>query len=117
MLRQVSLSLIAAFTFLAQVTPQLCAQNSLPNASAEDRALARSIFEELIEINTTDTPRGNVTAATTAMEKRFLDAGFARQDIQLLGPDPPQAEPSCENACGRNADCEAHFVPLPHGRG
>ncbi len=88
MLRQVSLYLIAALTFLPQATPQLYAQKPLPGTSAEDRALARSIFQELIDINTTDTPRGNVTTATAAMEKRLLDAGFAPQDVQLLGPDP-----------------------------
>ena len=64
------------------------AQSPLPTASAEDRALAREIFKELIEINTTDTPAGNVTTATTAMEKRFLDAGFPAEDVRLLGPDP-----------------------------
>jgi acetylornithine deacetylase/succinyl-diaminopimelate desuccinylase-like protein len=88
MLRRISLSIIAAFVFLPQVSPRSYAQAALPGASVEDRALARSIFKELIEINTTDTPRGDVTAATAAMEKRFLDAGFARQDVQLLGPDP-----------------------------
>jgi acetylornithine deacetylase/succinyl-diaminopimelate desuccinylase-like protein len=61
--------------------------SSLPAASAEDRALARAIFKELIEINTTDTPKGNVTTATAAMQKRFLDAGFPAEDVQLLGPD------------------------------
>jgi acetylornithine deacetylase/succinyl-diaminopimelate desuccinylase-like protein len=59
----------------------------LPTTSAEDRELARAIFKELIEINTTDTPLGNVTTATAAMQKRFLDAGFAADDVQLLGPD------------------------------
>ncbi len=49
--------------------------------------MARSILKEIIEINTTDTPLGNVTTATTAMRKRLLDAGFAAQDVQLLGPD------------------------------
>jgi len=89
MLRPVSLFLIAALIFVPQITQQLSrAQTALPSASAEDRALARSILKELIEINTTDTPRGDVTAAATAMEKRLLDAGFARQDVQLLGPDP-----------------------------
>lgn len=63
------------------------AQSSLPTASAEDRALAKAIFKELIEINTTDTPLGNVTTGTTAMQKRFLDAGFAPEDVHLLGPD------------------------------
>jgi acetylornithine deacetylase/succinyl-diaminopimelate desuccinylase-like protein len=88
MLRRILLSLIAAFAFLPQVIPCSYAQNALPGSSADDRALARSILKELIEINTTDTPRGNVTTATAAMEKRFLDAGFERQDVQLLGPDP-----------------------------
>jgi acetylornithine deacetylase/succinyl-diaminopimelate desuccinylase-like protein len=63
------------------------AQSSLPAASAEDRAQAKAIFKELIEINTTDTPLGNVTAGTTAMQKRFLDAGFPAEDVHLLGPD------------------------------
>ena len=63
------------------------AQSPLPAASAEDRAQALAIFKELIEINTTDTPLGNVTTATAAMQKRFLDAGFAAEDVQLLGPD------------------------------
>jgi acetylornithine deacetylase/succinyl-diaminopimelate desuccinylase-like protein len=63
------------------------AQSQLPATSAEDRALAKAIFKQLIEINTTDTPLGNVTTATAAMQKRFLDAGFAPDDVYLLGPD------------------------------
>jgi acetylornithine deacetylase/succinyl-diaminopimelate desuccinylase-like protein len=61
---------------------------SLPTASAADRTEAHAIFKQLIEINTTDTPKGSVTAATTALQKRFLDAGFAPGDVQLLGPAP-----------------------------
>jgi acetylornithine deacetylase/succinyl-diaminopimelate desuccinylase-like protein len=60
----------------------------LPAASAQDRAEAREIFKQLIEINTTDTPKGSVTAASVAMQKRFLDAGFPAEDVHLLGPDP-----------------------------
>jgi acetylornithine deacetylase/succinyl-diaminopimelate desuccinylase-like protein len=48
---------------------------------------ARSIYKELVEINSTDTPAGNVTKAAEAMAAR-LQAGFSRDDIQLLGPDP-----------------------------
>ena len=62
-------------------------QSSLPTASAADRAEARAIFKELIEINTTDTPLGSVTAGSAAMQKRFLDAGFPAEDVHLLGPD------------------------------
>ncbi len=61
---------------------------SLPTSSAADRAEARDIFKQLIEINTTDTPKGSVTAASVAMQKRFLDVGFAPEDVQLLGPAP-----------------------------
>jgi acetylornithine deacetylase/succinyl-diaminopimelate desuccinylase-like protein len=64
------------------------AQNQLPTTPPADRALAKAIFQQLIEINTTDTPQGNVTTATAEMQKRFLDAGFASDDVQLLGPDP-----------------------------
>ena len=49
--------------------------------------MAREIFKELIEINTTDTPQGNVTTGTAAMQKRFLEAGFPPEDVHLLGPD------------------------------
>jgi acetylornithine deacetylase/succinyl-diaminopimelate desuccinylase-like protein len=64
------------------------AENQLPAASPADRAEAREIFKQLIEINTTDTPKGSVTAASVAMQKRFLDAGFPAEDVHLLGPDP-----------------------------
>src|SRR5271170_2816514 len=56
--------------------------------SPADRAAAIEIFKQLIELNTTDTPLGNVTTATAAMQKRLLDAGFAENDVHLLGPDP-----------------------------
>ena len=64
------------------------AQTTIPHASASDRAEALAIFKQLIEINTTDTPQGNVTTGTTAMQQRFLDAGFPPEDMHLLGPDP-----------------------------
>jgi acetylornithine deacetylase/succinyl-diaminopimelate desuccinylase-like protein len=65
----------------------ILAQSSLPAASPAERAEAREIFKQLIEINTTDTPSGNVTTAAVAMQKRFLDAGFPPADVRLLGPD------------------------------
>ncbi|HEX4284968.1 MAG TPA: M20/M25/M40 family metallo-hydrolase [Terracidiphilus sp.] len=65
----------------------LVAQTGLPTASASDRAEAREIFKQLIEINTTDTPAGSVTASAEALQKRFMDAGFRAEDVHLLGPD------------------------------
>ena len=49
--------------------------------------LAREIFKQLIEINTTESV-GNVTAASEAMARRLLDAGFAPDDVQLVGTEP-----------------------------
>ncbi len=61
-------------------------QQQLPQTPAQDRAQALAIFKELVEINTTDTPQGNVTTATEAMQRHFLDAGFSPDDVHLLGP-------------------------------
>ncbi len=55
------------------------------DATGASHVLARAIFQQLIEINTTDSV-GSVTAAAAAMQKRFLDAGFAAGDVHLLGP-------------------------------
>ena len=78
-----------ALLFASCLTLMASAQSApLPAASASDRAEARDIFKQLIEINTTDTPKGSVTAGSVAMQKRFLNAGFSPEDIHLLGPDP-----------------------------
>ena len=47
--------------------------------------LAHDIFQQLIEINTTDSV-GSVTAAAEVMAQRFRDAGFPESDIRVLGP-------------------------------
>jgi acetylornithine deacetylase/succinyl-diaminopimelate desuccinylase-like protein len=49
--------------------------------------LAREIFKQLIEINTTDSV-GDNTRAANAMADRFRAAGFPDQDIQVLAPVP-----------------------------
>ena len=86
-LKSVSFCLTASVLAFCLELP-LVAQSSLPSTSAADRIEAREIFKQLIEINTTDTPAGNVTNAAVAMQKRFLDAGFSPEDVRLLGPDP-----------------------------
>ncbi len=93
LMRRTSLFVPVVAFFLAATFGAIClnsavfAQSPLPATSPEDRALAREIFKQLIEINTTDTPKGNVTTATAAMQKRLLDAGFPAEDVHLLGPD------------------------------
>ncbi len=89
LMRQTALTLrITAATFFACLGLCAAAQNPIVPTSPADRALAREIFKQLIEINTTDTPQGNVTTGTVAMQKRFIDAGFPKADVHLLGPDP-----------------------------
>ncbi len=80
------------------------AQAALPTTSQADRDQARAIFKELIEINTTDTALGNVTTGSTAMQKRFLDAGFPAEDVHLLGPDARKMNLVVRYAGRRHAD-------------
>jgi len=56
--------------------------------SGSNDAKAREIYKQLIEINTTDTPAGNVTKAAEAVAARLKAAGFPAADVQVLGPDP-----------------------------
>jgi acetylornithine deacetylase/succinyl-diaminopimelate desuccinylase-like protein len=49
--------------------------------------LARDIYKQLIEINTTDSV-GSTTVAAEAMAQRLRDAGYPAGDIQVLGPNP-----------------------------
>jgi acetylornithine deacetylase/succinyl-diaminopimelate desuccinylase-like protein len=52
---------------------------------SQTRKLSHDIFEQLVEINTTDSV-GSTTVAAKAMAQRLLDAGFAKQDVLVLGP-------------------------------
>ncbi|HEU4415860.1 MAG TPA: M20/M25/M40 family metallo-hydrolase [Candidatus Angelobacter sp.] len=74
-----------------------CALAVLPASTSEaqqqanlspEHQVARDIFKELIEINTTDTPAGNVTTAAEVMAARFRAGGFPAADIHVLGPLP-----------------------------
>ncbi|HKD12992.1 MAG TPA: M20/M25/M40 family metallo-hydrolase [Candidatus Angelobacter sp.] len=62
-----------------------CAQQT---ALTPEHQIAHDIFKELIEINTTDTPAGNVTTAAEAMAARFRAAGFPAEDINVIGALP-----------------------------
>jgi acetylornithine deacetylase/succinyl-diaminopimelate desuccinylase-like protein len=75
---------LIGLTLLLLVAPAIL------RAQADDatKLLGRSIFKQLIEINTTDTPAGNVTTAAKAMAQRLLDAGFPPADVEVLGPNP-----------------------------
>ena len=51
-----------------------------------NQQLSRDIFQQLIDINTTESV-GNTTTAAQAMAKRLRDAGFPAKDVVVLGPD------------------------------
>jgi acetylornithine deacetylase/succinyl-diaminopimelate desuccinylase-like protein len=74
-LRQVVLCLlltIAPMPTFAQLDPQT-------------KQLSHDIFQQLIEINTTDSV-GSTTVAAKAMAQRLFDAGFAKEDVVVMGP-------------------------------
>ncbi len=52
---------------------------------APDRALFRAIYQELVEINTTDSV-GDNTEAARAMAARLKAGGFSESELQLLVP-------------------------------
>src|SRR5215472_5314868 len=72
-------SLLALCAFTSAVIP------CKAQVDEQTHQLSHDIFQQLIEINTTDSV-GSVTAASEAMMQRFLDAGFSKEDIYLGGP-------------------------------
>jgi acetylornithine deacetylase/succinyl-diaminopimelate desuccinylase-like protein len=69
--------------FAVLLLPVLAQSQGLP----PERALAREIYKQLVEINTTDSV-GNTTVAADAMAARFKAAGFPDADVRVLGPNP-----------------------------
>ena len=58
---------------------------ALAQLDPQTKQLSRDIFQQLIEINTTDSV-GSTTVAAKAMAQRLLDAGFPKEDVIVLGP-------------------------------
>jgi len=76
-------SLLIALVTLLAMAQDLSAQ---PVPPPEYQRLARDIFEQLIEINTTH--EHGSTPAAEAVAARLLAAGFPPADVQVLGPRP-----------------------------
>jgi len=76
---------LAGFVLGGMLAAACMGVGSAQQLSPADRKLTREIFKQLIETNTTDSV-GSVTAAATAMRERLLAAGFAANDLKLLGP-------------------------------
>jgi acetylornithine deacetylase/succinyl-diaminopimelate desuccinylase-like protein len=70
---------------LSLCVPVLAVVSAAAQNNPEVDREARAIFQQLIEINTTDSV-GNVTMAAEAMAKRFLDTGFPERDVIVAGP-------------------------------
>jgi acetylornithine deacetylase/succinyl-diaminopimelate desuccinylase-like protein len=80
---------LACFLFLEITSPPVAAVAQTSEGSGTPDArhkLARDIFQELIEINTTLTVGS--TKAVEAMAVRLRTAGFPESDIQVVGPHP-----------------------------
>ncbi|WCM91867.1 M20/M25/M40 family metallo-hydrolase [Acidovorax sp. NCPPB 2350] len=57
------------------------------SAAPSDVEAFKAIYQQLIEINTTDSA-GSTTEAARAMKQRLLDAGFADSDFEVIEPFP-----------------------------
>ena len=78
------MKIVAAFVSVGILAVFAHAQQA-PVLDATSRQLSRDVFQQLIEINTTDSV-GSTTVAAEAMRKRLLDAGFPAEDVVILGP-------------------------------
>jgi acetylornithine deacetylase/succinyl-diaminopimelate desuccinylase-like protein len=83
--RVLGLALVVAAVLVSPVSgPGPRAQTA---ALAPHQQLLREIYQELIEINTTNSV-GDNTRAAEAMARRLIAAGFPAADVQVLAPAP-----------------------------
>ncbi len=78
---------VAVFGVIAAILGLATASSGQSKPPSSWQSLTRGIFEELININTTDSA-GSTTKAAEAMAARLKAAGFRAEDIQVLGPHP-----------------------------
>jgi len=75
-----------------------------------ERQLARDVFQQLIETNTTHST-GSTTAAAEAIRARLLKAGFAAEDMEIAGPRPNRMNLVVRyRALGRGTDAKPVLV-------
>jgi acetylornithine deacetylase/succinyl-diaminopimelate desuccinylase-like protein len=79
-----TISFIVVITILSEAITAQTSERS--QSDIVNKRLARELFQELIEINTT--LNIGSTKAAEAMVVRFKSAGFAENDIKILGPQP-----------------------------
>jgi acetylornithine deacetylase/succinyl-diaminopimelate desuccinylase-like protein len=80
--------LLAWLVLVGVVTPGASPPpDAQPATLAPHQRLLREIYQELVEINTTNSV-GDNTKAAEAMARRLLAAGFPAADVQVLAPAP-----------------------------
>ncbi|MHB1193933.1 MAG: M20/M25/M40 family metallo-hydrolase [Longimicrobiales bacterium] len=79
-------STLFAFWIVIMCVPPQAAQ-AQSGAVRDYRSLAREIFEELVQIESTESALGS-TPAAEAVARRLSAAGFPESDIQVIGPAP-----------------------------
>src|SRR5580704_18285285 len=79
-------SIIAIIVLALAASSATIARAPSPALDAETREMARRIFKQLVEINTTESV-GSTTKAAEAMAAWFRGAGFDDTDVQVLSPD------------------------------
>ncbi len=77
---------LAAIVALIATAPPSAADDTSASLT-QYQLMAQETLEQLVEINTTDSV-GNTTEAAEAMAERLVAAGFPKEDVLVLGPDP-----------------------------
>src|SRR2546427_8352775 len=78
---------LPCLVLIGVATPAASPPGAQPATLAPHEQLLREIYQELIEINTTNSV-GDNTKAAEAMAHRLLAAGFPAADVQVLVPTP-----------------------------
>src|SRR3989475_6171862 len=78
---------LPCLVLIGVATPAASPPAAQPATLAPHQRLLREIYQELIEINTTNSV-GDNTRAAEAMARRLLAAGFSPADVQVLAPAP-----------------------------
>jgi acetylornithine deacetylase/succinyl-diaminopimelate desuccinylase-like protein len=78
---------IRVLAVLFGIFPSLDPARAQTRQSSSPQQLARDVFRELIETDTTHST-GDTTLAAEAMARRLRSAGYSEQDINVIGPRP-----------------------------
>src|SRR5437762_834442 len=78
---------LPCLVLIGVATPAASPPGAQPATLAPHQRLLREIYQELIEIKTTDSV-GDNTKAAEAMARRLVAAGFPAADVQVLAPAP-----------------------------